>query len=422
LDNDKNRKPPMNEDRQASGSRQGIFNGTAETLREHLRGSVREALKAIFEEEIRALCGERYRPDQSEYQRAGSAPSYVITDASREAMDRPRVRRRIGDEKTEEVALKSWKLAQSPDEWESAMMRAILCGVSTRSCKGLRQEELLGESRSAISRLWQRKSVELVEQMQQSDLSAIHLVAMMLDGVVLAKDLVATVALGIDEQGIKHVLGFRVGSSENQEVCRDLLSNLRQRGLTPAPDRYLLGVLDGSKALERALLEVFPHTLIQRCLVHKERNLKGYLSHRHWGEIAQLFNRLRRCQGSEAAREVLDEMERFLSNKNQQAKDSLNEAGSQLLTLLDLEVPNTLNRSLLSTNCIENLFKNLRRHIGKVCRWREQGDQADRWLASGLMLASQGFRKIGGHEKIPSLIEALEKKWANERTHSGKAA
>lgn len=412
----------MKEDRNNPKSGQVLINGTAEGLREHLRERVRQALKEVFEDELRSLCGQRYHPDQSEYRRAGSAPSYVITDERREPMERPRVRSKSSDGKSEEVSLKSWKMAQSPEEWEAAMMRAILCGVSTRSCNALRREEVFGESRSTISRMWQSKSVELVEQVQQSDLSSIDLVAMMIDGVVLSKDLVATVAMGIDSEGDKHVLGFRVGSSENREVCRDLLLNLSARGLKPAPDRYLLGVLDGSKALERAILEVFPKTLIQRCLVHKERNLKGYLSHRHWGEIARLFNRLRRCQGGQAAREVLSEMERFLSDKNQQAKDSLHEAGAQLLTLLELEVPNTLNRSLLSTNCIENLFKNLRRHIGKVCRWRKQGDQADRWLASGLMLALQGFRKVLGHDKMATLIEALKKKLAHDENREGKAA
>ena len=99
-----------------------------------------------------------------------------------------------------------------------------------------------------------------MERVQQSDLSGIDLVALMLDGVVLSKQAVATVALGIDASGTKHVLGFRVGSSENQEVCRDLLGNLA-RGLRPAPERYLLGVLDGSKALEKALLEGFPEDI-----------------------------------------------------------------------------------------------------------------------------------------------------------------
>lgn len=412
----------MKEHRNAPNAGQGLFADGAEAFRAHLREKARDALKEIFEQEMRELCGDRYHPEGNGYQRSGTAPSYVMTDARREPMARPRVRRQTSEGKTEEVQLKSWKLAQSPDEWESAMMRAVLCGVSTRSCKRLRADELVGESRSTISRLWQRKSVALVEQMQQSDLSGLDLAVLMIDGVVLSRNLVATVAIGIDTDGDKQVLGFRVGSSENREVCRDLLGNLCLRGLKPSPNRYLLGVLDGSKALERALLEMFPKTLIQRCLVHKERNLKGYLSRRHWPEVTQLFNRLRRCQGGEAAREALGDIDRFLADKNQQTRESMEEARSQLLTVLELEVPNALNRSLLSTNCIENLFRNLRRHIGKVCRWREETDQADRWLASGLTLASEGFRKISGYQEIPSLIKALEKKMAQEEQRKEKAA
>jgi putative transposase len=292
----------MREDSNVRETGQGIMEVAAESFRHYLREKAREALTAIFEEEMRVLCGARYHPDGGVCRRAGSAPSYVMRDGCRERMRRPRVRRQSGDGETEEVSLKSWKLAQSPEEWERAMMRAVLCGVSTRGCKRLRAADLAGESRSAISRLWQRKSQELVEQMQQRDLSDLDPVALMLDAVVLAKNLVATVALGIDTQGVKHVLGFRVGSSENREVCRDLLSTLRGRGLTPPPGRYLLAVLDGSKALESAVLEIFPETLIQRCLVHKERNVKGYLSRRHWPELSRLFTRLRRSEGPQASR------------------------------------------------------------------------------------------------------------------------
>lgn len=412
----------MKEDRNDPAAGQGINVDSAESLREHLRGSVRQALKEIFEWEIRDLCGKRYHPEGGDCRRAGTAPSYVMTDGRRESMDRPRVRRQRPDGRTEEVPLRSWKMAQSPDEWEAAMMRAVLCGASTRGCRRLRHGDLAGESRSSISRLWQRKAGELVERMQQCDLSGIDLVALILDGVVLGKQAVATVALGIDASGAKHVLGFRVGSSENREVCRGLLGNLSRRGLRQPANGYLLAVLDGSKALENALLEVFPNTLIQRCLVHKERNLKGYLPTRHWAEINRLFKRLRQCQGAEAAREALADIEAFLQDKNQQARESLEEARGHLLTLLELEVPNTLNRSLLSTNCIENLFKNLRRHIGRVCRWREETDQADRWLASGLTLAAEGFRKISGHREIPALVSALERKMAADQQRDEKAA
>lgn len=181
-----------------------------------------------------------------------------------------------------------------------------------------------GQSKSEVLRLCKRKSAELVEQMQQADLSKFGLVVLMLDAVVLSAG-----------------------------------------------------------------------------LVHKERNLQGYLSKRHWGELAGLFARLRKCQGKTQAEEIAEEIESFLSDKNAQAKASWAEVGEELLALPRLDVTNELHRSLLSTNCIENIFKNLRQHIGKVCRWRESTDQADRWMASGLILASKGFNRIVGHKHLP---------------------
>jgi transposase-like protein len=406
----------MNKDRNERTEEQAQFLDSGEAFRDYLHQQARRALAEIFEQEVDGLCGGRYlRHNGSDCYRAGTAPSYVMTEDGREPMQRPRVRKVADDGSSKELGLKSWKLAQSPEQWEEATVRAVLCGVSTRDMPSLRESELKGQSKSEVSRLWQRKSSELVEQMQQADLSGFDLVVLMLDAVILSAGLVATVALGINAEGEKKVLGFRVGSSENKEVCRDLLSNLVRRGLSAPEGRYLFAVLDGSEALKRALLEVYPDTLIQRCLVHKERNLQGYLSNRHWGELARLFKRLRECQGAEQAKEAAEAIEAFLSDKNAQAKASWAEAGAELIALPRLDVTNELHRSLLSTNCIENVFKNLRRHIGKVCRWRESTDQADRWLASGLILASKGFRRIVGHKHLPELVRALERKYTNER-------
>jgi transposase-like protein len=97
---------------------------------------------------------------------------------------------------------------------------------------------------------------------------------------------------------------------------------------------------------------------------------------RHWGELTSLFKSLRRAQGEDQAKEVVRQIERFLADKNEQARASYEEAGEDLLTLFKLNVPNTLNTSLLSTNAIENVFKNLRRHIGRVCRWRKETKMA----------------------------------------------
>src|SRR5690606_16427391 len=124
---------------------------------------------------------------------------------------------------------------------------------------------------------------------------------------------------------------------------------------------------------------------------------------KHWTTLAMLFKRLRQSQGAEAGKEAAEAIEGFLRDKNVQARDSFEEAADELLTLHSLNLPNTLHPSLLSTNSIENVFKNLRRHIGRVCRWREETRQADLWLASGLTLASKGFRKIHGHRQIAAL-------------------
>lgn len=382
----------------------------ASMLKDHLRGVVREALYSVVEEEIAGLCGSSHHPDvSSPYRRSGSADSRVCLEGRWEGLKRPRVREQRADGSSVEVVLRSWKAAQDPAQWEEATMRAVLCGVSTRDMACLATEEVKGHSKSAVSRLWQQKAAVLVEELQQSDLSAFDLLVLMLDGVVLSKNIVVTVALGIDAKGSKKVLGFRVGGSENQEVCSDLLTNLQRRGLREPASRALFTVLDGSDALRAAVVKHFPDALVQRCLVHKERNLRGYLSKAHWGELALLFGRLRKAQGSLAGSEAAEAIRAFLKDKNAQAKESFEEAGEDLLRLFQLEIPNTLHHSLLSTNCIENVFKNLRRHLGRVCRWRVSTHQADQWMASGLLLAELGFRRIRGVEKLPQLIRALEK-------------
>ncbi len=381
----------------------------AEAFREMLRGMAREALKGLIAEEVATLCGPAWHPEESSlHQRAGSAPSSVYFEGRKESMLRPRVRKHTPGEESIEVYLETWKLAKDPEEWEDAMMRAVLCGVSTRKGKRLRAHEVGGESKSSLSRLWQRRAAELVEELQTADLSDYDQLVLMVDGVVLAEGLTVIVALGINTHGEKAILGFQVGSSENEQVCTDLLNRLHERGLKEPEGRALLAVLDGSKALKNAVVKRYGNVIVQRCLVHKERNIRGYLSKQDWKALSGHFNRLRKAQGEAAALEATEALEAFLGTRNGQARESYEEAGEELLALHRLNVTNLLNTSLLSTNSIENAFKNLRRHIGRVCRWRKNTNQADLWVASGLILAQHGFRKIRGYREIPELIRALE--------------
>jgi transposase-like protein len=229
----------------------------------------------------------------------------------------------------------------------------------------------------------------------------------MIDGIRLSKEQLAVVAVGITPEGYKHVLDFDLGSTENAEVCRALMRRLMKRGFHC--DRRLFAVLDGSDAIKQALGEFFPDVVIQRCLVHKERNIRAKLSKRHWGQLARLFKRLRKVQGQATAEEVVHELKSFLKPINAEALSSLEEAGAELIALQSLDVPNTLHRNLLSTNAIENSFLNTRRKIGRVTRFRAETDQATRWLAFALLEVENGFRRISGHADLPQLIAALEK-------------
>jgi transposase-like protein len=391
----------------------------AEMIKEKLREAVRAALYETVEEEMAQLCGPRHHPaKESKHQRAGSAPSVVYFDGRKVSLKRPRVRQHREGGGSEEVSLESWKAAQDPGEWEDAIMRATLYGVSTRDVEKTTEQSRGSCSRSTVSRRWAEHASRLVREMQEGDLSGFDLLVLMVDGVVLAPDQVVTVALGVDVGGNKKVLGYQVGASENQQVCMNLLENLQTRGLKVPENRALLAVLDGSKALRGAITKFFAKVFVQRCLIHKERNMKAYVGKKRWKELCGFFSELRHSTGVEAARGALEALNRFAKGCNAQAAECLAEGSEDLLTLFEIGAPSILQTSLLSTNGIENVFKNLRRHLGRVCRWREDTQQANRWMASGLTLAQRGLRRLKGREVLPGLAGALERACDTKQTAS----
>ena len=263
-----------------------------------------------------------------------------------------------------------------------------------------------GTSPGEVSRLWEQEGLRCIEQLRGRDLSQEDYAVLMLDGIWLAEDLCAIVALGITVGGEKHILDFQVGSSENLEVCTDLLNRIEERGFTPK--RRLLAVTDGSKALRKGVRKKWPGSIIQRCLIHKARNIKGYLSRRHHGEIDRLFARLRKAEGLVDAEECLEELWKFLKGKNAQALASLEEAGDELLAVHRLGAPSTLNKTLLNTNCIENPFRNVRTKLRRVSRWKPETLMASKWMAYALLEAERGFRRINGFADMKALAEILQ--------------
>lgn len=383
-----------------------------QALREWMQGVARNVLMDVLVQEVVGLCGpshERREGEEREYYRAGSAVGQARWEGRQEEIQRPRVRRRKGEGGTEEVRLKTYEAAQDATELKRQILTALRCSVSSREQKRLHPEAGAGSSKSAVSRLWIEASQKQVEEFRGRNIERKDWLVLMLDGLALGEELQAVVALGIALDGTKHLLDFELGATENTEVAKGLLERLRSRGFRPAEGCRLLCVEDGSKALKKAVMAYWPKAEIQRCLVHKERNLRGYLSKRHWGELSRLMKRLRQAEGKEAGEEALKELGRFVESKNATALESLREAGESLITLHKLNVPATLHGSLLSTNAIENPFLNVRRKIGRVTRWRAETDQASRWLAYGLMEAERGFRRIRGHAQLAKLQDALRR-------------
>jgi putative transposase len=300
-------------------------------FREFLRGQVRGSLVSIMAEEVRELCGPKYHPmPDADCRRAGTAEGIVLVEGRREEVVRPRVRRTNGESSSEEVRLETYASAQEPGELEEMLLRAVIAGASGRDMKVVHPSSPK-TSKSSVSRLWKKEGAKLVACLRDRDISSGDWLALMLDGIRLSKKQTAVVALGVAMDGKKQILDFELGSSENFEVCRDLMSRLVSRGF--GASHGLLAVLDGADALKKAVLTFFEDAVIQRCLIHKERNIRGRLSKRHWGELARLFKRLREVEGEVAGREAYAEIERFLNDKNAAALNSLGEAGAELIAL-----------------------------------------------------------------------------------------
>ncbi len=369
---------------------------------EQLRSIVREGLLAMFEAEVTSLCGEIYRPTKSVYRRAGSEMVTIQTTSGKEQISKRRVREMLPNGLEREVKLKSYSEAKRRKGMFDEVLESISHGASGKGVG-----KMLGTSKSTICEKWKARSKELLEEFQSRDLSEIDVVAMMVDGIFPGKENCVVVALAIDIHGDKYLLDFEEGSSESAEVVKDLFARLHARGLQAGTARRLLLVRDGSEAIAKAVRHFWPDAVQQECLVHIERGLCGKLSWKHQSEVVKRMNRLRGVQGAEAGEEAFGELLDFVRGKNLAAAESLERRKEGILAFHQLNVPATLNVTFLSTNHIENVMRNARGMIGKVCRWDAKTDQLSRWMGVALLRAQEGFRRVRGHQELGELVTAL---------------
>lgn len=367
-----------------------------------------QVMTAMMEESVTAVAGPRGRHDQDRTAvRHGTEAGSVVLGGRRVPVRRPRVRAADG---SGELAVGAYDVFNDSDLLGEIALERMMAKLSTRRYRaGLEpvgtdvEATAKSTSKSAVSRRFVARTETALGELMAADLSGLDVVALMVDGVHFAGHC-CVVALGVGIDGTKHPLGLVEGDTENATVVKDLLVDLRDRGLDTA--RPVLIVIDGAKALASAVNAVFDHPVIQRCQLHKIRNVEAKLSKTMASTVAKKMRAAYHDPDALAAEAALEELARSLDKAHPGAAGSLREGLSETLSVARLGVPPTLARSLRSTNAIESMIGICRDHSSNVKRWRD-GQMALRWCAAGMGEAAKQFRRVNGHLHLPALRKAL---------------
>lgn len=365
-----------------------------------------KVLAAMMEADRVGLCGPKGVPDSGRRAvRGGTTASQVVLGGQRIAVRRPRVRSMTEGE----MALRSFEWAAAADPLDAATMAAIAAGVSTRRYASTQEpvpapHRPRAASKSAVSRRFVQLSQEQLAQWLARPLGDLDLPVVMIDGIHF-RDRVILLALGIDAQGNKHVLGLREGSTEATRVVASLLSDLVERGLDA--QRMRLWVIDGGKALRKAIVQTFGAcALVQRCQEHKRRNVLEHLPEDTHASVKRALKDAWSASDADLARKQLARLASSLQARHPGAAASLREGLEETLTVQALGITGALYRTLRTTNPIENLNGSVAHYARNVKRWGD-GQMVLRWVASALSDAATRMRKLRGCGQMRTLLKAL---------------
>jgi putative transposase len=372
-------------------------------------GTGLQVMAAMFAEDAGRLCGPdgKHNPGRAGY-RHGTEGGSVTLGGRRLPVTRPRVRAADG---SGELHLPSYDLFSSTEILGQLALEKMLAGLSSRRYgRGLEpagtavQDAAAATSKSAVSRRFVAATETALAGLMTRRLDDLDLVAFMVDGVHFGEH-TCVVALGIGIDGTKHPLGVEEGATENAAVVTDLITGLRDRGLDTS--KPVLAVLDGAKALSRAVKDVFGQPLIHRCQEHKIRNVKDKLPEKLKAVTERRMRQAYHAESALKAEGLLTALAAELDKTHPGAAASLREGMAETLTILRLGVPPALARTLRSTNTIESMIGICREHSKNVKRWRD-GTMALRWCAAGMAEAARQFRRVNGHLHLPKLRAALD--------------
>lgn len=370
-----------------------------------------ESLTQMMNEDVARLAGDRYEhcPDKPGY-RWGHTKSQAGFHGGKVEVDRPRVRSKATGK---EMALPSWEEISAGGYLDQWAVNLMVMNMATRKFgravrlpeAGISAEAGCGLSKSAVSRRFKALTQAKLDAWMASDLSELDLVAIQIDGVHLDDHLLMLGAVGIEASGQKHPLGVVEGATENAATVQALLDNLIERGVNPA-GCYLF-IVDGAKALSKALRRTFGADIpIQRCQVHKARNITDRLAPKHHAAVRRALKQAWEMHDAEKAERLIRNLARRFEQEAPDVSRSILEGLDEILTVVRLGLPLKLRRSLASTNIIESMNSVIRQVCRNVKRWRN-AKMALRWTAAGMFEAKKGFRRLKAYKQLPILKQAL---------------
>ena len=360
-------------------------------------------IEQIIADDARQLAGDRrYARDGRDGQLWGRESGWVGFAGRKVSVERPRIRSR---QTGREMKLPNYERLQQEPRLGQAMMDQMALGLSTRNYEHSIQAlcDGYGIKKSSVSRHFITASRRELEDLLSRKLSDLKIGAVFLDGVHRGGQCVI-VALGVSRDGRKHCLGLWQGATENSATCESLLKDLMDRGLD-SKQRYLF-IVDGAKALSSAIQKKFPGSPLQRCQLHKRRNVKEHLPEVHQADVERRLKAAYAMFSYKDAKAALHRVMDHLERLNPSAARSLAEGLEETLTLHRLGVPDALRTSLKSTNIIESSLSRVDEISGRVKRWRS-GNHLQRWTAKALLVAEKKFRKVRGHQSMATMIDSL---------------
>jgi putative transposase len=376
-----------------------------------------EIMGELMDVEVVELAGPKGKHDPARVaMRHGREQGTVTLGGRRLGVRRPRVR--STGPGGHEVQLESYAAFTSTDLLAEGIVARMLAGLSTRRYPaGLEpvgeqvDAQACGTSKSAVSRRFVAATAERLSELLARRLDQERWLVVFLDGFGMGEHLLVG-ALGVTADGTKVPLGVVEGTTENKAVCTRLVADLADRGLDAS--RGVLFVIDGGKALERAIRSVFgAKALIQRCRQHKERNVTDHLPEAERPLVQRRLRAAWALGDADQATAELEQLARSLDRQRPGAAASLREGLAETLTVTRLGVGGRLLQTVASTNPIESMIEIVRDHAGRVKRW-SSGEMALRWAAAGMLAAEGQFRRVKGYQELPQLALALEHATAQE--------